>query len=93
MPACPEGHDTPSTDFCDVCGIRVGAQAQAQAGAAVGACPRCGADRSGQFCEACGYSFAAGVLRKEALRHRQRPDTAMTTSGSGASGKRRRSGK
>jgi hypothetical protein len=25
MPTCPEGHDTPSTDFCDVCGIRVGA--------------------------------------------------------------------
>jgi hypothetical protein len=68
MPTCPEGHDTPSTDFCDVCGIRVGApatgsataQAPAQAGAAAGACPRCGAGRSGQFCETCGYSFAAG---------------------------------
>ena len=62
MPTCPEGHDSPSTDFCDVCGIRIGAPAppQGQAGAAAGACPRCGADQSGQFCETCGYSFGAG---------------------------------
>lgn len=67
MPTCPDGHDTPSTDFCDVCGIRVGAPASApsQAGAASGACPRCGADRSGQFCETCGYSFAAGQAAPE----------------------------
>jgi hypothetical protein len=67
VPTCPEGHETPSTDFCDVCGIRVGAPAPApeQAGAAAGACPRCGADRSGQFCETCGYSFAAGQAAPE----------------------------
>jgi hypothetical protein len=59
MSTCPEGHDTASTDFCDVCGIRVGAPAPAQAGPAAAACPRCGAERSGQFCETCGYSFAA----------------------------------
>ncbi len=30
-------------------------------GAAVGErCPQCGADRPGQFCETCGYSFATG---------------------------------
>jgi hypothetical protein len=72
MPTCPEGHDTPSTDFCDVRGIRVGAPAptpaQERAGAAAGACPRCGADRSGQFCEACGYSFAAGQAAPEGGR-------------------------
>jgi hypothetical protein len=68
MPACPIGHDTQSTDFCDVCGIRMGGPAptpaQAPAGTGAGpaarSCPRCGADRPGQFCEVCGYSFAAG---------------------------------
>jgi hypothetical protein len=67
MPTCPQGHDTSSTDFCGVCGIRIGAPApaQGQAGASAGACPRCGADRSGQFCETCGYSFAAGQAAAE----------------------------
>ncbi len=67
MPVCPEGHDTPSTDFCDVCGIRVGAPAPAPelAGAGAGACPRCGTGRSGQFCETCGYSFATGQAAPE----------------------------
>jgi hypothetical protein len=68
MQTCPEGHDTQSTDFCDVCGIRIGgpapvparAVAAAGTGAAAQSCPRCGADRPGQFCEVCGYSFAAG---------------------------------
>ncbi len=78
MPTCPGGHDTQSSDFCDVCGIRVGGQASAPAaaagtvraaadpppagvGTAVGErCPQCGADRPGQFCETCGYSFATG---------------------------------
>jgi hypothetical protein len=70
---CPAGHDTASTDFCDVCGMRVGgptpARAPAQAPAPALApgspggqgeyCPRCGADRRGQFCEACGYTLAS----------------------------------
>jgi FHA domain len=66
---CPAGHDTASTDFCDVCGMRVGgptpapAQASAPARGSPGGqgeyCPRCGADRRGQFCEACGYTLAS----------------------------------
>ena len=67
MPTCPAGHDTESTDFCHVCGIRVGGQAPASApatvarggGNALESCPQCGADRTGLFCETCGYSFAA----------------------------------
>ncbi len=31
---CPAGHDTVSTDFCDVCGMRVGGTASAPAPAA-----------------------------------------------------------
>jgi hypothetical protein len=120
MPTCPAGHDSASTDFCDVCGIRLAAPAQPStaarpAGSAVPAaspgapappgspggppaaaapsaspappgsasaipgaaaappagqgapqgepCPQCGAARSGQFCEVCGYSFASGPAR------------------------------
>jgi hypothetical protein len=67
---CPAGHDTASTDFCDVCGMRIGGSARTQASAPAPApgppggqgeyCPRCRADRRGQFCEACGYSLASG---------------------------------
>jgi hypothetical protein len=68
MPTCPEGHDTDSTDFCHVCGIRVGSVAPAPASATVAggassaaqSCPQCGADGPGLFCETCGYKFAAG---------------------------------
>jgi FHA domain len=31
MPTCPAGHDSESTDFCDVCGMRVDRPAQASA--------------------------------------------------------------
>jgi hypothetical protein len=56
MATCPAGHDSAGDDFCDVCGMRIGAPPAAGAGEA---CPRCGAVRAGQFCEACGYDFAA----------------------------------
>ena len=91
MPTCPAGHDSASTDFCDVCGMRIDSPARASApppapvpppaslpvpasvptSARIPAasppdgqgrpCPQCGADRTGQFCEACGYSFASGL--------------------------------
>jgi hypothetical protein len=67
---CPAGHDSASTDYCDVCGMRMGEPARAHAPAASppGAgrsCPRCGADRPGQFCEACGYSFASAPAERQ----------------------------
>src|SRR5690349_7133232 len=73
MPTCPKGHDTQATDFCEVCGIRVGgAPAPTTATAPTGAraasghsCPRCGTDASGQFCEVCGYSLAAAQATPE----------------------------
>jgi FHA domain-containing protein len=74
MPTCPSGHDSASTDFCDTCGIRMDGPAPAPpapapgeaAGAAGGVpgvipgepCPQCGAGRTGQFCEVCGFNFA-----------------------------------
>src|SRR5262245_12557270 len=31
MPTCPAGHTSASSDFCDVCGMRIGASASAPA--------------------------------------------------------------
>jgi len=79
VPTCPSGHNSASDDFCDVCGVLIGAAPSlapgpapapgwgGTAGPAVAGgtglvpeelCPRCGVNRSGQFCEACGYDFA-----------------------------------
>ena len=61
MPACPAGHDSESSDFCDTCGTPLGAPAPAQLTASADPpgepCRRCGTARSGQFCEDCGYDF------------------------------------
>jgi hypothetical protein len=66
MATCPSGHDSASADFCDVCGIRIGGVAEfpppdggatATMPAPAEACPRCGAARTGQFCESCGHDF------------------------------------
>ena len=92
MATCPSGHESASGDFCDVCGVLIGAAPSlgpgldpdagpAGGGSAAGAsaavstepggtvigapprwsesCPRCGTPRDGQFCESCGYNFAA----------------------------------
>jgi hypothetical protein len=64
VPACPAGHDSQTSDYCDVCGAPM-ARVEVPAGAATGAdaaqsCPDCGFERSGRFCEGCGYDFVAG---------------------------------
>jgi FHA domain len=64
--ACPEGHDSASSDFCDVCGTRLSpgsglrytvgkhhAPGRGEASASA-ACPSCGAAVSGPYCESCG---------------------------------------
>jgi hypothetical protein len=76
MTACPVGHDSVATDYCDVCGRRMDAapsqvtavQATAPyvtsslaAGQNAQLCPRCGAARSGRFCEGCGLDLDAPV--------------------------------
>ena len=70
MALCPNGHDSASDDFCDVCGMRIGGTPKGQAtgpspavsapprpDTAAETCPRCGTPRTGQFCEACGFNF------------------------------------
>ena len=37
MPACPAGHESSASDFCDVCGMRIGASPAAAAPAGSGA--------------------------------------------------------
>src|SRR6266567_2153385 len=70
MPNCPEGHDSASTDFCDVCGLAMGGSVPAAVSTVVTAavdpdevCPECGEPRTGRFCEGCSYDFVAGTGR------------------------------
>ena len=69
---CPQGHDSASSDFCDVCGTRISSSPSRPDGMigkhhAAGrfvasggeSCPRCGTAVTGQFCEACGFRVSA----------------------------------
>ena len=69
---CPQGHDSASSDFCDVCGTRISSSPSRPDGMtgkhhAPGrfvvsggeSCPRCGSAVVGQFCEACGFRVSA----------------------------------
>jgi hypothetical protein len=66
VPACPNGHDSATTDYCDQCGAKIAAAdpAPVVAPVATTACPNCqspcGPDD--KFCEVCGYDFATGTL-------------------------------
>ncbi|MEU6585741.1 FHA domain-containing protein [Nocardia sp. NPDC046763] len=61
MLTCPAGHDSVSTDYCDVCGLLMEAgekPAPAPEPAAM-PCPVCGEPQTGRFCEGCSYDFVA----------------------------------
>jgi FHA domain/zinc-ribbon domain len=66
---CPNGHQSTSTDYCDVCGSPIEAAAPVSApvpaaAATTTTCPHCGAPASSLalFCETCGYDFTTGSL-------------------------------
>ena len=72
MVACPEGHDSVSDDFCDVCGARIGGSPTGPGRAKgkhrglgpsgaddVEPCPVCGAPVPGRFCDECGFGLRA----------------------------------
>ncbi|HEX4725050.1 MAG TPA: FHA domain-containing protein [Pseudonocardiaceae bacterium] len=72
MPTCPDGHDSTSTDFCDVCGLAIGGGVATAAPLSTvvtapvdpdEVCPECGEPRTGRFCEGCSYDFVAGASR------------------------------
>ncbi|MFL6054487.1 MAG: FHA domain-containing protein [Actinoallomurus sp.] len=64
MATCPAGHTSTATDYCDVCGARMGEASTAPtpptAPAAGERCPDCRTPRTGRFCEDCGYDYAVG---------------------------------
>ncbi len=72
MSTCPAGHETTATDYCDVCGIAMGAAPSPEAAPAAvsdaspdaGTCPNCSAANPANalFCEACGYDFTTGSM-------------------------------
>ena len=70
MSTCPAGHETTATDYCDVCGIAMGAApAPTEPATTVeapvsGTCPNCSATNPANalFCEACGYDFTTGSM-------------------------------
>jgi hypothetical protein len=64
VPTCPAGHDSATTDYCDDCGVPMGAPSGADPTATTGLgavapaekrCPACGEPREGRFCEVCGH--------------------------------------
>jgi hypothetical protein len=71
MPGCPDGHESTTTDYCDVCGIRMDAAAQGAEPTAAPSgdpkvaptpCPQCGAPGLRRFCEACGFAAESGPV-------------------------------
>ncbi|MVU77742.1 FHA domain-containing protein [Nocardia sp. ET3-3] len=62
MLTCPAGHESAADDYCDVCGLLMGASpAPAATPEPAGTpCPVCGEPQTGRFCEGCSYDFVAG---------------------------------
>jgi len=69
MTACPIGHESAATDFCDVCGRLIGppvppprppvGEPPAPVKGFDEKCPLCQGARTGRFCEQDGYDFEA----------------------------------
>jgi hypothetical protein len=68
MPKCPAGHDSATSDYCDVCGAVIdGAEQTPSLGVTPGrsgaspVCPDCGTPQTGRFCEECGFDLISGT--------------------------------
>lgn len=70
MSTCPNGHQSETDDWCEVCGCRMSsaphpspAPVHHAAPSAAEPCPDCGAPRDGlaQFCEECRYNFVTRI--------------------------------
>ncbi|KQY37468.1 MULTISPECIES: FHA domain-containing protein [Nocardia] len=79
MPMCADGHQSRSTDYCDVCGSALGAL-PAPDPAVLRLCPHCHAPTSGRFCEGCGHDSALPAPPATS-RPGDRPESAVPSSG------------
>jgi hypothetical protein len=66
MATCPDGHPSTDDEYCDTCGLPIGAAVSTPASpspapASAESCPVCQAPRAGQFCEDCGHDFTASA--------------------------------
>jgi hypothetical protein len=68
MAACPKGHESETTDYCDVCGAAMAPQPAGQAPppsqptsapARITVCPECATPMTGRFCEVDGFDALA----------------------------------
>jgi hypothetical protein len=86
MPACPDGHDSAATDYCDVCGIRMDAALLAagpsrpELSETPTPCPQCGAPGLIRFCEACGYAAGSQPAARAVPPDRDAPATEEAAS-------------
>ncbi|TCJ95538.1 FHA domain-containing protein [Nocardia alba] len=82
MPMCADGHQSRSTDYCDVCGSALGA-APAPDPAALRLCPNCHAPTSGRFCEGCGHDSALPPPAAPSSWPGDRPEAVDPSAGPG----------
>lgn len=85
MAACPAGHESATTDWCDECGAAMGAGTGAQArqeppeaATAVLYCASCKAVRSGRFCEECGHDSALPAPESPSAQSAQSAQSALS---------------
>jgi hypothetical protein len=65
--SCPNGHESDTLDYCDMCGSPIAGQPapppptllDAAEGQEEESCPHCGTPRTGRFCEVDGYDFVS----------------------------------
>lgn len=74
MSACPAGHESAASDYCDVCGLSMTAHGTLPADLPSEPCPHCGAPAPGRFCEVCGFSGDS----QPAVRMAVAPETSWT---------------
>lgn len=85
MAACPAGHPSGASDYCDVCGLVIAGPSMTDARAV--SCPQCGAPGMARFCEGCGYSedhTAAATWTAVITASRAHYDDVMATAEPGA---------
>ncbi|MTE15827.1 FHA domain-containing protein [Nocardia aurantiaca] len=85
MAFCTEGHESTSTDYCDVCGAPIGMQFGSAAPHSA-LCPSCGAPSEGRFCENCGHDSALPAPPPAPPVKEVREDSTRTVGGAGDNG-------